>query len=106
MDLLSSILLEFNDMWGNIDWKYEDNVREDITVRIPEMVLKDEKYQNAMKNSDEQGARLEAERASMQAILAIMADNIELYRLIQNNSQFKKWVLEAVFALTYKKNVK
>lgn len=106
MDLLSSILLEFNDMWGNIGWKYEDNVKKDITERIPEMILKDEKYQNAMKNSDEQGAKLEAERASMQAVLAIMADNIELYRQIQNNPHLKKWVLEAVFALTYKKDMK
>lgn len=65
------------------------------------MVLDDRKYQNAMKNSDEQGARLEAERASMQAILSIMADNIELYKQIQNNPDFKKWVLNAIFALTY-----
>ena len=62
MDLLSVILSNFNDMFGNINWNDADNVRRQI-LEIPAMVSKDEKYQNAMKNSDEQSARLESERA-------------------------------------------
>ena len=61
-DLLSVIVSEFNDMFGNIDWKEPDNARRQI-LEIPAMVSKDEKYKNAMKNSDEQSARLESERA-------------------------------------------
>ena len=41
MDLLSVILNDFNDMFGNIDWKEPDNVRRQI-IAIPEMVAKDE----------------------------------------------------------------
>lgn len=62
MDYLSIILNDFNDMFGNIDWKEPDNVRRQI-IAIPDMVAKDEKYQNAMKNSDKQNARMESERA-------------------------------------------
>ena len=54
MDLLSNILSDFNDMFGNIEWKDADNVRRQI-LEIPAMVSRNEKYQNAMRNSDEQG---------------------------------------------------
>lgn len=56
------------------------------------MVSKDEKYQNAMRNSDEQSARLESERALQQVIFSIMADNMELFKQFQDNPSFKKWL--------------
>ena len=103
MDLLSVILSDFNDMFGNINWNDADNVRRQI-LDIPAMVSRDEKYQNAMKNSDEQSARLESEGALQQAIFAIMADNMELFKQFQDNPSFKKWLSDLVFHLTYNKN--
>ena len=100
MDLLSVILSDFNDMFGNIDWKEPDNVRKQI-IAIPEMVAKDEKYQNAMKNSDKQEARTESERALQQVIFSIMADNMELFKQFQDNPSFKKWLSDMVFNMTY-----
>lgn len=41
MDLLSVILSNFNDMFGNINWNDADNVRRQI-LEIPAMVSKDE----------------------------------------------------------------
>ena len=105
MDLLSVILSDFNDMFGNINWNDADNVRRQI-LEIPAMVSRDEKYQNAMKNSDEQSARLESERALQQAIFAIMADNMELFKQFQDNPSFKKWLSDLVFNLTYNKEGK
>lgn len=100
MDLLSSILTAFNDMFGNIDWKDADNVRRQI-LEIPAMVSKDERYKNAMKNSDKQNARMESERALQQVIFSIMADNMELFKQFQDNPSFKKWLSDMVFNLTY-----
>lgn len=105
MDLLSVILTDFNDMFGNIKWNDADNVRRQI-LEIPAMVSKDEKYQNAMRNSDEQSARLESERALQQVIFAIMADNMELFKQFQDNPSFKKWLSDLVFNLTYNKEGK
>lgn len=102
MDLLSVILSNFNDMFGNINWNDADNVRRQI-LEIPAMVSKDEKYQNAMRNSDEQSARLESERALQQVIFSIMADNMELFKQFQDNPSFKKWLSDLVFNLTYNK---
>lgn len=100
MDLLSIILNDFNDMFGNINWNDADNVRRQI-LEIPDMVAKDERYQNAMKNSDEQNARMESERALQQVIFDIMADNMELFKQFQDNPSFKKWLSDMVFNMTY-----
>lgn len=103
MDLLSAILSDFNDMFGNINWNDADNVRRQL-LEIPAMVSRDEKYQNAMRNSDEQSARLESERALQQVIFSIMADNMELFKQFQDNPSFKKWLSDMVFNLTYNKD--
>lgn len=103
MDLLSIILNDFNDMFGNIDWKEPDNIRRQI-IAIPDMVAKDEKYQNAMKNSDKQNARMESERALQQVIFSVMADNMELFKQFQDNPSFKKWLSDMVFNMTYEPN--
>ena len=100
MDLLSKIIMNFNDMFGNIEWKDADNVQRQI-LEIPSMVSMDEKYQNAMKNSDEQEARTESERALQKVIFSIMSDNMELFKQFQDNPSFRKWLSDLVFNLTY-----
>lgn len=105
MDLLSKILSAFNDMFGNIAWKDVDNVQRQI-VEIPSMVSRNEKYRNAMKNSDEQSARLECAQALQEVIFAIMADNMEIFKQYQDNPSFKKWLFDLVFSLTYNKEGK
>jgi type I restriction enzyme R subunit len=105
MDPLSQIISEFNDMFGNIHWNDADNVQRQI-LEIPAMVSRDETYQNAMKNADEQEARTESERALRDVILSIMADNIEIFKQFQDNPSFKKWLTNMVFRLTYNKEGK
>ena len=105
MDPLSHIISEFNGMFGNIQWNDADNVQRQL-LQIPAMVSHDEKYRNAMKNSDEQEARTESERALQQVIFSIMADNMELFKQFQDNPSFKKWLTDMVFNLTYNKEGK
>lgn len=105
LDPLSKIIMDFNDMFGNIQWNDADNVHRQI-LQIPAMVSRDEKYQNAMKNSDEQEARTESERALQKVIFSIMADNMELFKQFQDNPSFKKWLTNMVFNLTYNKEGK
>lgn len=100
MDLLSSILSSFHEMWGNINWNDEDQVKRHI-AGIPAAVSKDKAYQNAMKNSDKQNARIESERALGKAVMNMMADNMELFKQFNDNPSFKKWLSDMVFNLTY-----
>lgn len=100
LDLLSAILNNFNDLFGNIEWSDSDNVRRQIS-EIPSMVARDEKYQNAIKNSDKQNARIESERALKTVMFNIMADNMELFKQFNDDQLFKKWLSDMVFNMTY-----
>ena len=103
LDVLSAILSDFNDMFGNIDWNDADNVRRQI-LEIPGMVSRDEQYQNAMRNSDKQEARTESDRVLQKVIFSIMADNMELFKQYTDNKDFKKWLSDLVFNVTYNKS--
>jgi len=105
LDLLSAILNNFNDLFGSIEWSDADNVRRQIG-EIPAMVAKDEKYQNAMRNSDKQNARIESERALKTVMFNIMQDNMELFKQFNDDQLFKKWLSDMVFNLTYNTTTK
>jgi type I restriction enzyme R subunit len=104
LDWLTNILSTFNELFGNIEWKDADNVRRQI-AEIPAMVAKDEKYQNAMRNSDKQNARLESDNALQKVIFSIMSDNLELFKQFSDNPSFQKWLADMVFDMTYKKEL-
>jgi type I restriction enzyme R subunit len=67
------------------------------------MVVKDEAYQNAMKNADEQSARMESSRALNTVMLTIMQDCIELYKQYSDNQSFRDWFIETIFQKTYER---
>ena len=68
---------------------------------LPAMVARDEKYQNALKNSDKQNARMECDKALTNAVLNTMHDNVEFYKQCTDNPSFWKWLSDLVFDVTY-----
>ena len=94
------VLATFHDLFGNIEWTDEDKVRRQI-AELPDIVNRDEAYQNAKKNSDAQNARDESDRATTEAIMRTMSAGIELYKHISSNPSLKKWILDMVFNTTY-----
>jgi len=104
LDQLSNILKTFNDLFGNIEWKDDDKIRKVITTEIPEMVAADTAYQNAMKNSDKQNARIEHDKALQRVILTLIADHTELYKQFSDNPSFNKWLGDTIFNATYLEN--
>ncbi|MBU8908972.1 type I restriction endonuclease subunit R [Desertibacillus haloalkaliphilus] len=100
VDLLSNILTSFHDLFGNVQWNDEDQVKRYI-ASIPEVVSKDKDYQNAMKNSDKQNARIESEKALGRAVMNLMSDNMEIFKQYNDNDSFKKWLSDMVFTVTY-----
>jgi hypothetical protein len=91
----------FNEQFGNIEWKDADKVGQVIAVEIPAKVSADTAYQNAMKNSDKQNARIEHDMALQRVLNDLLADNMELFKLYSDNPAFKKWLQEKIFAATY-----
>jgi type I restriction enzyme R subunit len=99
-DYLTNIVSSFNDLFGNIAWKDADNVRKQI-ARIPAMVSRNQTYQNAMRNADKQEARTESDRVLQSVVFSIMSDNMELFKQYNDNQDFKKWLSDMVFSITY-----
>ena len=101
MDYLSNILKSFNDLFGNIDWKDADKIRQVISEEIPAKVAADKAYQNARKNPDKQNARIEHDKALGRVMMELLSDHTELFKQFSGNPNFKRWLSDVVFTLTY-----
>ncbi|MCC6190928.1 MAG: type I restriction endonuclease subunit R [Anaerolineales bacterium] len=101
LDRLSNILRQFNDQFGHTEFTDADRVRRMVVDYIPTQVAADPAYQNAKKNSDKQNARIEHDRALQRVMTAVLKDDTDLYKLFSDNESFRRWLTEAVFALTY-----
>lgn len=101
LDVLSSILKSFNDLYGNIEWLDEDRVRRLITEDIQARVAEDPAYRNAMMNSDRANAMVEHEKALERVMTAVMSDDMQLYRYFTDDEGFKRWMTETSFERTY-----
>ena len=87
----------------NIEWTDEDKIKKQINDII-ESVRRDEKYNNAMQFSDKQNARDESDRAAHEAVMNSMQSGLELFREVQNNPSFRKWLFDSAFNSTYQAN--
>jgi len=101
LDRLSNIIKAFNDQFGNIPWTDADRVCKLITKEIPARVAADTAYQNAIKNSDKQNARIEHDKALVRVMTALLKDDTELFKQFSDNESFRRWLNDMVFALTY-----
>jgi type I restriction enzyme R subunit len=99
---LSNIIKSFNELFGNIDWKDADKIHKVIAEEIPERLAKDKAYQNAIQHSDKQNARLEHDKALNRVLLELLADHTELFKQFSDNPNFKHWLADTVFNVTYK----
>lgn len=101
MSLLSTIVSQFNTLFGNISWQDKDKVVQIITHELPAKVAANKAYQNAMANSDEQNARIEHDKALQEAVLSFLKDHTELFKQFSGNPSFKHWLSGESFRQTY-----
>ena len=99
LERLSSILREFNDLFGAIAWQDTDRVKEMITETIPFRVAQDAAFKNARQNSDQDNARIEHGKALTRVMTALIKDDAELFKQFMDNDSFKRWMTETVFHL-------
>ena len=101
LDRLSNIIKTFNDQFGNVPWTDSDRVHKLITEDIPARVAADTAFQNAMKNSDKQNARIEHDKALARVMTAFLKDDTELFKQFSDNDSFRRWLTDMIFSLTY-----
>ena len=100
---LSDIITMFLEQTGSlgIEWSDIDKVRkhiEDISLEV----LKNEKYQNAILNSDEENARDESDRVLNKVIQKFGVTMIEVLKAWDDPS-VKKMLQDTIFRMTYRK---
>ena len=61
------------------------------------MVMKNDKFRNALKNSDLENIKREYETALSAVFGTIMWDNMQLFGEWTNNSDFSEWLSDLVF---------
>jgi type I restriction enzyme R subunit len=101
LERLSGIVQAFNERYGNLDWRDRDRVGRLVAVDIPAKVLADNAYQNAIRSSDRENARIEHDRVLQRVMVDLMTDDTDLYRLYSDDEGFRKWLGDAVFGATY-----
>lgn len=101
LERLSNIVKAFNDQFGNINWADADRVHRLITEELPPLVAADPAYQNALKNSDKQNARIESDKALMRVLVKMMKTHSDVFKQYSDNMGFQRWMQDTVFDLTY-----
>src|SRR3984893_14411825 len=101
LDRLTNILKTFNDQFGNVVWSDGDRVLKLVTEEIPAKVAADKAYQNARRNSDKQNAKIEHDKALKRVMTAVLKDDAELYKQFSDNTDFRRWMTDTIFSMTY-----
>ena len=101
LDKLSNILKIFNDQFGGVDWTDRDRVGRLITEEIPARINADKAYRNARTHSDKQNARIEHDKALKRVMSAVLKDDAELFKQFSDNPDFRRWMTDAIFDMTY-----
>lgn len=104
LDRLSNIVRAFNEQFGNLGWKDQERIVKTITEEVPPKVAANKAYQNAIKNSDKQNARIEHDKALQRVLVDLLTDHTELFKHFSDNPSFKRWLSDVVFSETYKRD--
>lgn len=98
---LDSIINEFNELYGGIDWQNPEKVKEQIR-ELPTRLAQNEDFANAALNGDIDNAELECNSVLQVIIAKMLAENTEFARNYMENLNFQAFVNTRVFSQAYK----
>ena len=96
MDALSSIVKDFNDTYGNIDWKNRDEVQRQIE-ELPTRIANSEDFANAVRNGDTQVAQITFNEDIVRIVAAMLDEKTEFVQTYFANQDFQNFVNARVF---------
>ena len=95
VELLSVIVDEFNKMWGG-DFTHKDSVLKLIN-QAPEAIAKAESFANAVRESDDQNAKLESDAEMAKIVVDSLRTSTEFYKKFKEDPAFRAWLLDRMF---------
>lgn len=96
MEALSSIVKDFNEQFGNIDWKNRDEVQRQIN-ELPERIADSVDFANAVKNGDRQVAQITFNDDMIAIVAAMLEEKTEFVQTYFGNKDFQNFVNTRVY---------
>lgn len=96
MEALSNIVKDFNDLFGNIDWKNRDEVQRQIN-ELPKRIACSTDFVNAVRNGDRQVAQITFNDDMMDIVATMLEEKTEFVQTYFNNQDFQNMVNTRVF---------
>ncbi len=96
MDALSSIVKDFNDTYGNIEWKNRDEVQRQIE-ELPARIATSVDFANAVRNGDKQVAQITFNDDIINIVAAMLEEKTEFVQTYFANPDFQNFVNARVF---------
>lgn len=96
MDALSSIVKDFNDTYGNIEWKNRDEVQRQIE-ELPARIATNVDFANAVRNGDKQVAQITFNDDIINIVAAMLEEKTEFVQTYFANPDFQNFVNARVF---------
>ena len=96
MEALSTIVKDFNELFGNIDWKNRDEVQRQIN-ELPERIAGSVDFANALKNGDSQVAQITFNDDMIAIVAAMLEEKTEFVQTYFGNKDFQNFVNARVY---------
>ena len=96
MDALSSIVKDFNDTYGNIEWKNRDEVQRQIE-ELPARIAASVDFVNAVRNGDKQVAQITFNDDIINIVAGMLEEKTEFVQTYFANPDFQNFVNARVF---------
>ena len=96
MDALSSIVKDFNDTYGNIEWKNRDEVQRQIE-ELPARIATSVDFVNAVRNGDKQVAQITFNDDIINIVAGMLEEKTEFVQTYFANQDFQNFVNARVF---------
>ena len=100
MQPLSTILEEFNHIFGGIQWEHPEKAREQLE-QLPVRLYSDPVFVNAARNSNRETAQIQCNNSLMQIITQLLSENTEFCRNYFDNPTFMNFINQRVFDYAY-----
>ena len=95
-DSLSHIVLDFNEVFGGIEWKNEDEVQRQIG-ELPGRIAKSIDFVNAVKNGDKDVAQITFNDDIVNIVASMLEEKTEFVQTYFGNHDFQDFVNKRVF---------
>lgn len=94
-DDLSNIIKDFNDKFGNIDWKDGDEVQKQIN-ELPKRIINSESFVDAVKNGDNHTIQITFNADIKKIVAAMLEEKTEFVQTYFEKEDFRNFVNERV----------